>query len=140
MKHLILLLTTIAPTFAHAVYHDSERRFICLAKVVTPVGIVTEPSIVPSHDPDDYKWVITTQGPDITVKEIGREDTNYYTKCSVVNETEFSCHPENDFLDYSTMFFFSSETKRFLMTMNTYWKPVMNILDPYVVAGECTEF
>lgn len=139
MRKLLACIAILAPTLAHAVYHEEERRFLCIGKQAAALDLVDDDkqSGKLSTDADGWRWIVTTQGDSINITQMGT-DYNWFESCRNNDAIEFSCEPADG--DMFTKFYFSTETKRFLMYYSMYWRTLVASREPFMVAGECTEF
>ena len=139
MKYLILVSAMLAPTFASAVYHQEAQRFLCIGEALSVLDVIEDgkETILINEQPSDFRFVVTKNGNDITITHFDDDSENRYTECSIRLESDFECHTVNGMGD---MFYFSTESKRFLKFVNVYTTALNGSWEPFMVGGDCAEF
>jgi len=138
MKHFILFWAFVAPTLAHAVYHEEERRFLCIGAAWTALDVI-EDGKHPIWDvkASDHKYVITLKDDQLVIKSFNNDERHRYPVCHQDYDDSFACH-EPDVR--SEMFYFSTAGKRFLQVSNSYTIFEGSVYEPTMVGGDCAEF
>jgi len=57
MKYLILVYAMLAPTFANAVYHQEEQRFLCIGEALSVLDVIEDgkETILINEQPSDFR-------------------------------------------------------------------------------------